>query len=85
MKEIYIKCDNNDEITIDENVRRNGMRIVLIDEKGNPIARYELSPKLLLGIGQLRCKATNVRIHFLGADGEIMPTMRSELTNGSCN
>lgn len=80
MKEIHIKCDTKGEVTIDDGARINGISIALINEKGIPVARYEIESKKISNIIKLTYEANNVRIHF---HGDITPSMRYELTSAS--
>ncbi|MBR5831653.1 MAG: hypothetical protein IKY79_03465 [Bacteroidales bacterium] len=83
MKEIHIERNNNGEIIIDENIRTNGISITLVNEKGNPIARYEFDIDKISNLTKLMYKANNVRIRFyVDSSIEITPTMQFEITSG---
>lgn len=83
MKIILINCDTNGEIMIDSNVKVNGINIALVDEKGNPIARYEFDIDKISNLTKLMYKANNVRIRFyVDSSIEITPTMQFEITSG---
>ena len=78
MKEIRIICNTNGEVNVDDNARANGINIVLVDEKGIPVARYEFDGKKVSNLIRLLYEANNVRIHFYG---DVTPTMIYELTS----
>lgn len=84
MKEIQIKCGTKGEINIDDDAKRNGINIALIDEKQHPIASYKFDSAAFLNISYLTYKSTGVRVHFYDGEKEVIPTMKSELTNEKC-
>ena len=80
MKSILINCNTEGEVYIDENARINGISIALVNEKQLPVARYEISLKIMSGLSQLKYSASNCRIHFYGNDNsELTPTMKHEV------
>ena len=84
MKEIRVRCNANEIVDIDASAKTDRIIFVLVDEKHHPIARYEFNSAELLGIANLTLKSTNVRIHLFDREREIIPTMKSELTNERC-
>lgn len=85
MKDILIKCNTKGEVDIDNNARINGISIALIDEKQHPVASYKFYSAALLGIPYLTYKSTGVRVHLYDGEKEVVPTMKSELTNEKCS
>ena len=80
MKDIQIKCNIKGEVNIDDNARANGISIALVNEKQLPVARYEISIKIMSELSQLKYSANNCRIHFYGNDNaELTPTMKHEV------
>lgn len=84
MKKIQINCNTNGKINIDDDARTSGICIALIDEKQHPVASYKFYSAALLGIPYLTYKSTGVRVHFYDGEKEVVPTMKSELTNEKC-
>lgn len=80
MKKIQIKTNSKGEVNIDNDVKFNGIRVALLDDKGTPIANYEISSERLSGHAILRYSANNCRIHFYcDENSELTPTMKSEI------
>ena len=80
MKDIQIKCNTKGEVNIDDNARIDGISIALVNEKQIPVARYEISIKIMSGLTDLKYRANNCRIHFYGNDNsELTPTMKHEV------
>ena len=84
MKDIQIKCNTKDEVDIDDDAKKNGINIALVDGKQHPVARYKFDSAALLSIPYLTYKSTGVRVHFYDGEKEVIPTMKSELTNERC-
>jgi len=78
MKDISIECNTKGEVNIDDNARKNGISVVLVDEKRTPVANYEFNSRKLSNMTRLLYYANNIRIHFYG---DITPTMIFELTS----
>lgn len=84
MKDIQIKCKTKGEINIDDNARINGISIALVNEKHYPVARYEISGRVMSGLNGLKYRATNHRIHFFNEDNaELTPTMNHEVVEST--
>ena len=79
-----IKCNTKGEVTIDDGARISGICIALVDEKQHPVARYKFDSAALLSVPYLTYKSTGVRVHFYDEEKEVVPTMKSELTNERC-
>lgn len=84
MRKIQINCNTNGKINIDDDAKKNEINIALVDRKQHPVARYKFDSAALLSIPYLTYKSTGVRVHFYDGEKEIIPTMKSELTNEKC-
>ena len=78
MKAIHVSCYSKGEVIINDDARTNGINIVLVDEKGIPVARYTFDGNKVSNLTGLLYEANNVRIHFYG---DIIPTTTYELTS----
>ena len=74
-EEIIIKCDSNGEIPISDIECAEGIKVVLVDEKNAPLARYEFEKSQLLNKRKIRYSSSNVRIKFI----DIIPSLIYEL------
>lgn len=74
-EEIIVKCNINDEIQISDIESAGGVKVVLVDEKNAPIARYEFGKAQLQNIRKIRYSSNNTRIKFI----DIIPTSLYEL------
>lgn len=84
MKTILINCNTEGEVNIDDNARIDGISIALVNEKQIPVARYEISIKIMSGLTDLKYRANNCRIHFYGNDNiELTPSMIHEVVNST--
>lgn len=84
MKTILINCNTEGEVNIDDNARIDGISIALVNEKQIPVARYEISMKIMSGLTDLKYRANNCRIHFYGNDNvELTPSMIHEVVEST--
>ena len=74
-EEIIIKCDSNGEIPISDIECAEGIKVVLVDEKNAPLARYEFKKAQLLNKRKIQYYSGNARIEFVG----VVPSMKYEL------
>lgn len=75
MKERIIKCGTNGELHITETDKAEGMKVVLVDEKNVPCARYEFEEKKLTHLVKITYQSKRYRIVFIG----ITPSSKYEL------
>ena len=76
MREIIISINSIcDKINISDVERTEGIKVVLVDERNAPIARYEFEKEQLQNIGKIRYSLNNTRIKFI----DIIPSMKYEL------
>jgi hypothetical protein len=75
MNQRTVNCNTSGELTILPCDIREGIKIVLVDNKQAPVAWYEFNSRQLKNIGVIKYKANSVRIMFEG----IKPSMISEL------
>ena len=75
MKQRTVNCNTSGELMIPPCDIRDGIKIVLVDDKQAPVAWYEFNSRQLKNIRVIKYKANSVRIMFEG----IKPSMISEL------
>ena len=75
MNQKTVNCNTSGELMILPCDIREGIKIVLVDNKQAPVAWYEFNSRQLKNIGVIKYKANSVRIMFEG----IKPSMISEL------
>lgn len=78
MKTILIKCNSIGEITIDEEMRTNGIMFDLVQEDGRSIAKYEFDSDKISNLTRLPYKANYTMVDFVGT---IQPTMKYEIVS----
>ena len=74
-KEIIVKSYSTDPILISDTERTEGIKVVLVDDKNAPLARYEFEKSQLLNKRKIRYSSSNVRIKFI----DIIPSLIYEL------
>ena len=79
MKERIIKCGTNGELHITETEKAEGMKVVLLDDKNAPCARYEFERGKLSYHTKITYQSKMSRIVF----NEITPSLEYELQ--TCN
>jgi len=82
MKTVYIKCNTNDAMIIDEIARSRGIVFILLDDKDTPIAKYEFSSLKLSFLDKLQYVANNARIKF---NTSVKPDTTYEVINSNYN
>ena len=65
MKERIIKCCTKGELYITETDKVEGLKIVLVNEKIIPIARYEFDKNKLINIKKIQYSSNRLRIIFV--------------------
>lgn len=74
-KDRIIECCTNGELFVTEAEKADGMRIVLVDDRNNPIARYEFEGKKFEDISIIMYCSNTISIDFSG----IVPSTKYEL------
>lgn len=69
------------EVTITELDKKEGVEIILKDEKNTPVAWYGFDSKLLISRSKIEFHANDVRIEFVG----ITPSMKNEMCPANSN
>lgn len=70
MNDIQIKCYNVGDIVIDDMTKKEGLNIVLLNDKDIPLARYGFDSNKLKHKEHIHYNANNYKIAF-----DIMPSM----------
>jgi len=74
MKEIRIKCNLEGKAAVDEKAKIEGLKIVLVNEKDIPIARYGFEANKIKYKDQVGYSANNYKIDF-----DVVPTVIFEV------
>lgn len=74
MKEIRIKCNLEGKIAVDEMAKKDGINVVLVNERDIPIARYGFEPNKIMHKDLVGYSANNYKIDF-----DIVPTVIFEI------
>ena len=70
-----IECCAKGELFVTEDEKLDGMKVVLVDDKNNPIARYEFEGKKLEDISKIMYCSNKISIDF----SDIVPSIKYEL------
>ena len=74
MKEIRIKCNLVGKAAVDEKAKIEGLKIVLVNEKDIPIAKYGFEDNKIKYKDQVGYSANNYKIDF-----DVVPTVIFEV------
>lgn len=77
-KEIIVKSYSTDPILISDTERTEGIKVVLVDDKNIPIAKYVFEKEKLQTVTEIKYDSSNARISFVN----ISPSTLYELLSG---